>query len=149
VVKSFIYSERCRRRQLLDHFSDGTAGAPLERCCDVCDPQSWLPDPETVAVRRPKRGSSSAAPEIELSDADKPLFEALKAWRLEAAGEKPAYTIANNRTLSTIAVLRPADRAALIEISGVGPGFMSKHADAALAIVAEHGVGQTSFLPAA
>jgi superfamily II DNA helicase RecQ len=149
VVKSFIYSDRCRRRQLLDHFSDRTAGAPVERCCDVCDPQSWLPDPETVAVRRPKRGSSSAAPEVELSAADEPLFEALKAWRLEAAGGKPAYTVANNRTLATIAIVRPADRAELIEISGVGPGFMSKHATAALAIVAEHGAGQASLLPAA
>ncbi len=27
VIKSFIYSDRCRRRQLLDHFSDRTAGA--------------------------------------------------------------------------------------------------------------------------
>ena len=107
VVKSFIYSDRCRRRQLLDHFSDRTAGAPVERCCDVCDPQSWLPDPETVAVRRPKRGGGSAAPEVELSAADEPLFDALKAWRLEAAAGKPAYTVANNRTLATIAVLRP------------------------------------------
>jgi RecQ family ATP-dependent DNA helicase len=150
VVKSFIYSDRCRRRQLLDHFSDRTAGAPLERCCDVCDERGWLPDPATVAVRRPKRrGGGSPAPEMELSAADEPLFDALKAWRLEAAGEKPAYTVANNRTLGTIAVQRPADRAALIEISGVGPGFMSKHATAVLAIVAAHGAGQGSLLPAA
>ena len=129
VIKSFIYSDRCRRRQLLDHFSDRTAGAPLGRCCDVCDPDRWLPDPETIAVRRPKRaGGGSAAPEADLSPADAPLFEALKAWRLEAAAGKPAYTVANNRTLSAIAALRPADPAALIEISGVGPGFISKYA---------------------
>jgi RecQ family ATP-dependent DNA helicase len=137
VIKSFIYSDRCRRRQLLDHFSDRTAGAPLGRCCDVCDRDPWLPDPETIAVRRPKRGGS-AAPEIELSEADAPLFEALKAWRLEAAAGKPAYTVANNRTLGTIASLRPADRAALVEINGVGPGFMTRHATAVLTIVASH-----------
>ena len=39
-------------RQLLDHFGDREAGRPLGRCCDVCDPPSWLPDPETIAVRR-------------------------------------------------------------------------------------------------
>ncbi|MGB7684989.1 MAG: ATP-dependent DNA helicase RecQ, partial [Solirubrobacterales bacterium] len=48
-IKSFIYSDRCRRRSLLDHFGDREAGAPLERCCDVCDTRGWLPDPETIA----------------------------------------------------------------------------------------------------
>ena len=51
-IKSFIYSDRCRRRSVLDHFGDREAGRPLDRCCDVCDPQGWLPDPETIAVRR-------------------------------------------------------------------------------------------------
>src|SRR5664279_747025 len=45
-IKTFIYSDNCRRRSLLDHFGDRTAGAPLKRCCDVCDPDSWLLDPE-------------------------------------------------------------------------------------------------------
>jgi RecQ family ATP-dependent DNA helicase len=137
-IKAFIYSERCRRRSLLDHFGDRQAGAPLERCCDICDPQSWLPDPETIAVRRPKRASGSAAPAPDLSPADEPLFDALKAWRLRAAAGKPAYTVANNRTLAAIAAIRPADSAALIEISGVGPSFISKYAPEVLAIVAEH-----------
>jgi len=136
-IKSFIYSERCRRRSLLDHFGDRAAGAPLERCCDFCDPQSWLPDPATIAVRRPKRGGSPA-PVPDLSPADAPLFEALKAWRLRAAAGKPAYTVANNRTLAAIAALRPADPGALIEISGVGPSFIAKYAPEVLAIVAEH-----------
>jgi RecQ family ATP-dependent DNA helicase len=135
-IKSFIYSDRCRRRSLLDHFGDRLAGAPLERCCDVCEPEGWLPDPETIAVRRPKRaGSAAAAPE--LSPADAPLFETLKAWRLVAAAGKPAYTVANNRTLAAIAAIRPADADALIEISGVGPSFISKFAAEVLAIVAE------------
>jgi ATP-dependent DNA helicase RecQ len=140
-IKAFIYSERCRRRSLLDHFGDRLAGAPVERCCDVCDARDWLPDPETVAVRRPKgtgTGGGTAAPAPDLSPADAPLFEALKAWRLRAAAGKPAYTVANNRTLAAIAALRPADPAALIEISGVGPSFISKYAPEVLALVAEH-----------
>ena len=68
VIKSFIYSDRCRRRQLLDHFSDRTAGAPLGRCCDVCDPERWLPDPETIAVSR-RRSSKASAPPPELAAA--------------------------------------------------------------------------------
>src|SRR4051794_6683245 len=54
-IKAFIYSGKCRRRSLLDHFGDRLAGAPLERCCDVCEPQGWLPDPETIAIRRTKK----------------------------------------------------------------------------------------------
>jgi RecQ family ATP-dependent DNA helicase len=136
-IKSFIYSARCRRRSLLDHFSDRTAGAPLERCCDVCDAREWLPDPETIAVRQPRR-STKTAPAPDLSPADAPLFEALKAWRLRAADDKPAYTVAHNKTLTAIAAIRPADADSLIAISGIGPSFVEKYAPEVLAIVAEH-----------
>ena len=145
-VKAFIYGTNCRRRSLLNHFSDREAGAPVGRCCDVCDFLDWLPDPETIAVRKPARASGSA-PAPDLSPADAPLFEALKAWRLTAAAGKPAYTVANNRTLAAIAALRPADAAALIEISGVGPSFISKFAPEVLALVASNGAG--SLLDAA
>jgi RecQ family ATP-dependent DNA helicase len=138
-IKSFIYSDRCRRRQVLDHFGDREAGQPLGRCCDVCDPDSWLPDPETVAVRRPPRAAKRAAtPPPELSPADAPLFEQLKAWRLRAADGKPAFTVAHNSTLERIAAARPADAGRLAEIRGIGPGFIAKHAPEVLAIVAEH-----------
>ncbi|HEX5984618.1 MAG TPA: ATP-dependent DNA helicase RecQ [Solirubrobacterales bacterium] len=141
-IKEFIYGTECRRRALLDHFSDRTAGAPLERCCDVCDLLDWLPDPETAAVTRTKgsRSSSSAskAPAPEPSAADAPLFEALKEWRLRAADGKPAYTVAHNKTLTAIAAVRPTDADSLIAISGIGPSFVEKHAPEVLAIVAEH-----------
>ncbi|HKO38720.1 MAG TPA: ATP-dependent DNA helicase RecQ [Solirubrobacterales bacterium] len=141
-IKAFIYGTECRRRSLLDHFSDRTAGAPLERCCDVCDLLDWLPDPETVAVSSSKNSSSSnsppKAPAPDLSPADAPLFEALKEWRLRAAEGKPAFTVASNRTLTAIAAVRPADADALIAISGVGPAFISKYAPDVLALVAEH-----------
>jgi ATP-dependent DNA helicase RecQ len=137
-IKAFIYGTDCRRRALLDHFSDRTAGAPLERCCDVCDPLDWLPDPETVAVRTPKRAAAKAAPAADLTPADAPLFEALKAWRLEAAAGKPAYTVAHNKTLAAIAAARPADHDSLLAIGGVGPSFIEKYAPEVLAVVAEH-----------
>jgi RecQ family ATP-dependent DNA helicase len=136
-IKSFIYSDRCRRRALLDHFSDRTAGAPLERCCDVCDARDWLPDPETIAVAHPQRAAAKAPPP-ELSHTDAPLFEALKAWRLGAAADKPAFTVASNRTLTAIAAARPVDAEELIAISGVGPAFIAKFAPEVLAVVAEH-----------
>ena len=150
-IKSFIYSERCRRRRLLDHFGDRLAGRPLGRCCDVCDPESWLPDPETIEVRRAVRArpagdavataGGGAAPELAPTDA--PLFEALKAWRLEAAAGKPAFTVAHNTTLEAIAASKPADATSLLAIRGIGPSFISKYAPEVLAIVAGHPAGAT------
>ncbi len=137
-VKAFIYGTGCRRQALLRHFGDRGAGAPLGRCCDVCDRLEWLPDPETIATRRPARAKPSAAPAPELTAADAPLFEALKAWRLRAAAGKPAYTVAHNKTLAAIAASRPGDEAALQAISGVGPSFLTRYSGEVLAVVAEH-----------
>jgi len=136
-IKAFIYSDRCRRRSVLDHFGDGQAGQPLERCCDVCDPEGWLPDPETIAVRRPRSAKKPPAPPIDLSAADAPLFEQLKAWRLRAADGKPAFTVAHNSTLEAIAATRPASGDALLAIRGIGSSFVSKYAPEVLEIVNE------------
>lgn len=137
-IKSFVYSDRCRRRSILDHFGDRTAGQPLGRCCDVCDAQSWLPDSETIVVRAPRRAKAAAAPPAELSEADGPLFEELKAWRLRVADGKPAFTIAHNTTLAAIAATRPTDEASLVAIRGIGPSFISKFAPEVLALIAAH-----------
>jgi RecQ family ATP-dependent DNA helicase len=137
-IKAFIYGTDCRRQALLAHFGDHTAGAPLERCCDICDMLDWLPDPETIAVRKPA-GAKSAAPPPDLTSADAPLFEALKTWRLSVAAGKPAYTVAANKTLAAIAASRPSDEQSLLAISGVGPSFISKFAPEVLDLIAEHG----------
>ncbi len=137
-IKSFIYGDRCRRRSILDHFGDREAGRPLGRCCDVCDAQSWLPDPETIVVRAPSRAKAAAAPPPELSDADGPLFDELKAWRLRVADGKPAFTIAHNTTLAAIAATRPGNEASLLAIRGIGPSFIAKFAPEVLALIAVH-----------
>ena len=93
--------------------------------------------PISLSVRL-RRAPESAAPAPDLSPTDAPLFEALKAWRLEAAQGKPAYTVASNKTLAAIAAVRPTGRPALIAISGVGPAFVTKYAEDVLALVAEH-----------
>ena len=136
-IKAFIYGTDCRRQALLRHFGDRSAGAPVQRCCDVCDMLGWLPDPETVAIRKSGRAKATAPP-AELTAADADLFEALKAWRLRAAAGKPAYTVAHNKTLAAIAAARPSGERSLLAISGVGPSFVAKYADEVLATVAEH-----------
>jgi ATP-dependent DNA helicase RecQ len=42
-IERFITgAERCRRRQILDHFGDEEEGMASGRCCDVCDPDAAL-----------------------------------------------------------------------------------------------------------
>jgi ATP-dependent DNA helicase RecQ len=136
-VEAFSFSDRCRRRQLLDHFGDSGPTDPQGRCCDVCDPDDWLPDPETIEIRKPRsnpkgRGSS---PPPDLAEGAEGLYEELRRWRLSAAGDKPAYHVASNRTLIAIATAKPADEDELAAISGVGPSFMSKYGTSVLRIV--------------
>ena len=135
-VESFSFSEGCRRRSLLDHFGDSTPGAPEGRCCDVCDPDSWLPSPDELEVQAKRRSRKPVKPAAELTDDDEALLEELRSWRLRAARGKPAYTVANNRTLEGIAASRPGDADALAQIHGVGPTFLKRHADDVLELVA-------------
>src|SRR4051794_31695446 len=135
-VESFSFGETCRRRRLLDHFGDSTPGTPEGRCCDVCDPESWLPSPEELEVKPKRHSSKSASAPAHLSTEDEALLEALRVWRLKAARGKPAYTVANNRTLEAIAASRPCNAEHLAEIHGVGPAFLQRHGYEVLRLVA-------------
>ena len=136
-IKSFIYSDRCRRRSVLDHFGDREAGRPLGRCCDVCDPAELAARPRDDRDPPPSRAKAPAAPPPELSEADGPLFEQLKAWRLRprtANRPSPSPTTPPWRQSPPPA---PATRRACA-IRGVGPSFIAKFAPEVLAIVAAH-----------
>jgi ATP-dependent DNA helicase RecQ len=136
-VESFTFSDRCRRRQLLEHFGDESDPKPNGRCCDVCDPDDTLPDPGTMPVRRraPSSRKRAQAEAPTLSSEDEALFERLREWRLAAADGRPAFQVASNRTLAAIAAARPADEGALLAIPGVGPAFMEKYSAEVLRIV--------------
>ena len=136
-VKAFAFSETCRRRALLDHFGDPTPVAPSGRCCDVCDPDGGLPDPETIPVRATRKRTAAAPDPIDLSPEDESLFAGLREWRLRAADGKPAYTVAHDSTLREIAARRPGTRAELERIRGIGPSFLARHADGLLGLLAE------------
>jgi ATP-dependent DNA helicase RecQ len=128
-------SGECRRRALLDHFGDGRQAAPVGRCCDVCDPDTiGLPDPATLTPERAKRlRPQDAAP---LDPANLALLQTLREWRAGASNGKPAYTVAHNSTLESIATLRPGSLADLATIRGVGPAFVERHGEHVLALVA-------------
>jgi ATP-dependent DNA helicase RecQ len=85
-------------------------------------------------TRRARKGREAAA---EMSPADQPLFEALRAWRARAAKAQglPPYVIFHDRTLVEIAAVRPGSRAALERISGVGEGKLARYGEAVLEVV--------------
>ncbi len=122
--------ERCRRRQLLDHFGDDTPGAPTGRCCDVHDPPDWLP-PITVAAKRGQTTLVEEGPPV--SDAE---MAPLKAWRRDRAEGKPAYTVATDATLREVVRRKPRTADELLAIKGIGPSFVTKHADSLLELLA-------------
>ncbi len=126
--------DRCRRRQLLDHFGDPAEVAPTGRCCDVHDPVTWLP-PITVAAKGGSRRGGAPAPDDgpPVSDAE---LAPLKAWRRERADGKPAYTVAPDATLREVVRRRPTSEAELLAIKGIGPSFIDKHADSLLELLA-------------
>ena len=74
-----------------------------------------------------------------LSDAERPVFEALRAWRRqEAADQKvPPYVIFADKTLLEITRGRPGSSAALAEISGVGEAKLGRYGKAVLEVLAQ------------
>ncbi len=138
-VEAFVSPDAaCRRRALLDHFGDSRPGTPTGRCCDVCDPGTLdLPDPESLnpARARPKTQAATT-----VSPADEALLSALKTWRTRASDGKPAYTVAHNSTLESIAALKPATVDDLAAIKGVGPTFVERHGEQVLLLVAQQRV---------
>jgi ATP-dependent DNA helicase RecQ len=88
--------------------------------------------PKPVMLRALRQGATRGKPKAvaaELSEEDKPLFEALRSLRTTLAQEQgvPPYVIFPDRTLNEMAVVRPATEAALLEISGVGAAKCARY----------------------
>jgi ATP-dependent DNA helicase RecQ len=135
--------ERCRRRQILDHFGDEEPTAPTGRCCDVCDPDPALAAAMAAAPASGKRSSSgrrrgAGGTAAEAPDFDVPAdqFEALRSWRMERSEGKPAYTVASDATLRELLHGRPTTLGQLVEVRGIGPSFCEKHGESLLAELA-------------
>ncbi|MDE2560835.1 MAG: DNA helicase RecQ [Sphingomonadales bacterium] len=81
---------------------------------------------------RKRKGSSAA-----LNPVGDPLFDALRALRRDLAQEAgvPPYVIFHDSVLREMAASRPASRAEMAEIGGVGAKKLEAHGDAFLALV--------------
>jgi superfamily II DNA helicase RecQ len=85
-------------------------------------------DATTSPAKRPKSGVPSGDP----------LFDALRAWRLEKARElgQPPYVIAHDTTLAAIAEARPTSIEALWRVKGIGANKADRYGTEILAVVA-------------
>ncbi len=76
-----------------------------------------------------------------LTEGDRGLFEALRAWRARTAKEQgvPAYVVFGDATLRALAEHRPAGAEDLIGISGIGERKREAYGRAVLDIIAAQG----------
>lgn len=85
------------------------------------------------------RGPDAPDPAEGLTDAQRGVYRALRAWRNETARAegRPAYAVARNAQLAELAKAAPKPLAALREVEGFGEGFCSKYGGRVLALLAE------------
>ncbi len=104
------------------------------------DAELTLPEPPRARLPRGKRPKVSkpapaVAPGGETFSAEEPdgtdyvLLETLKVWRRREAAERsvPPYVVFHDRTLATIASLRPRSLEALAEVPGIGPAKLAAY----------------------
>ncbi|PPK60825.1 ATP-dependent DNA helicase UvrD2 [Actinokineospora auranticolor] len=96
------------------------------RYCRVCGDK-------LVGTMPIKLGRCESCP----AEVDQGLLERLREWRVERSKglRVPAYVIFTDATLLAIAEQRPADRAALVSISGIGAAKLDKFGDEVLGLV--------------
>ncbi len=95
--------------------------------CRVCSRP--LTDP-----RERKLGRCADCP----SSYDEGLYEALRGWRKDRAGEEkvPAYCVFTDATMTALAETQPRDVAGLVRVPGIGPTKIDKYGQDILALCA-------------
>ena len=116
----------------------GLSIAPAGRDFLRDKPTLTLRVPSAARARRgrvPRSAAQSAVP-----DADRDLFQALRQKRLEIARTQnvPPYVIFHDRTLVELAAARPASRAEMANVPGVGETKLDRYGPAFLAVIAEY-----------
>ena len=125
---------------------DPNDGRPLVGLGDAEAVRAVFRGERVVVMRKPAedagggRGSRGRKPRREASavgEADRPLFEALRAWRAREAKAQhvPPYVIFHDRTLAEIAAVRPGSRAALAALNGVGEAKLAHYGAGVLEVV--------------
>ncbi|MGZ6260760.1 MAG: ATP-dependent helicase, partial [Candidatus Limnocylindrales bacterium] len=126
----------------------GRGSRKPSRFLDPLLPASARPDPQQSANRRARMcktcgrplgtaGEKSRGRHEDCPAAyDEALFERLREWRREAAGNKPAFTVFTDATLEAIAESKPATISDLLRISGVGRAKLDAYGEDVIALIA-------------
>ena len=102
-------------------------------------PVLMLRVPAPPRARRGKVARTQA--QAAIAEADRDLFQALRQKRMEMARAQnvPPYVIFHDRTLIELAAARPASRAEMANVPGVGEAKLDRYGPAFLAVIAGHG----------
>ncbi len=92
-------------------------------------------------ARSRRRGERRSESTLHVDAGDRPLFDALRAWRGQIAREQnvPAYVIFHDRTLRDIAQQRPASISELARVGGVGGSKLGRYGEGVLETIREAG----------
>ena len=116
----------------------GLSIAPAGRDFLRDKPTLMLRVPRAPRARRQKvaRGAAQTA----VAERDRDLFQALRQKRTEIARAQsvPPYVIFHDKTLVELAAARPASRAEMVDVPGVGEAKLDRYGPAFLAVIAEH-----------
>jgi ATP-dependent DNA helicase RecQ len=96
-------------------------------------------DPQPVKLKRSVKISSLRSLEFE-DEGVKQLFEKLRILRLEIARQLklPPYVVFHDKTLKEMAILKPASRAAMLQVTGVGEHKIERYGDRFLDLIKEN-----------
>ena len=93
---------------------------------------------ESTTPKKSKRKSSRSAEGHQEPPRNETLFEALRTWRREKAGELgnlPAYVVYTDRTLKELAARMPETQADLLEVPGIGPAKARQYGAETLRVI--------------
>jgi ATP-dependent DNA helicase RecQ len=102
------------------------------------------------AARKPKKkrkreraAKTAREPALVTEGPDAGLLESLRQWRRERAKKDgvPAYCVFHDKTLEAVALARPADLAALLEVAGLGAKKVERYGEDLLETVRSRGTG--------
>lgn len=122
---------------LLTVDTDGYGALKLTEAC-----RPYLRGDATLMLRKDmtqkatRRKQSAAAGAV--TESDRPLWEALRACRMQLAEERsvPPYVIFHDATLLEMLAKRPADLGEMAAISGIGDHKLASYGDAFLTVLA-------------
>lgn len=105
---------------------------------------------EEVRLARPRRARKERQQDWEMPEDDEPLWQALKARRVELADEAgvPPYVIFHDATLKEFVRTRPSTPEAMLQLHGVGQAKLERYGSAFLEVIAAQAGTKSGLLPA-